>query len=604
MHVLDLGDDLLLTILAACISHQAFISLVCRSLCNILRDRDFPCEKRSVNLSSIFINQDCFDYAVHNFNIATKLPGVSRKGGVITTNWSHKAVDVAYSAASLELLWKIFPLPHGISERFSIACRTGRQDILDTCSSVENLCALFNFFRSSTNVSVGVVSSRHFCRTLLDSIVSSPTTNALRLLMDFVGEQKRCASSYWCKYFSNFTLSLHTTFTAAAKSQSAYEMLDILTDLVKSNGNKEHAEEVCVVMVAFSSFRSASAWRWIRDKCGNRSLQDLIYQYQLVPQQLPLGMHLTVVKDGVHMMMLDSFKAIDVESYKVIRDGSVEGGFLHHAFRNVRRNCTFITQGLNFVHSYTVSSALLKTLLGPLFGRLNRCDIAEVLLESIYDLLSTPPKWHDVGRSLQSIFYKFVQQFPYESYITIKKVMAKSAPSQKMLRFVYVALNECILRGMSRVLEDAVNCSSLLHLDEFNDVDRSALLDAIIVQNKTGKKCVGMLRTYLPFCKVAIHHVAESINNGQFMEADELLNHCSHVQKIELGKEVILSRRWRCSQDVHAVKLALQHECFQSGSDYHREAIRIVSKMDLNEAAQKKRKLPFRALEMSIQFRG
>ena len=589
MNVLDIGDDLLLYILTLCISQQAFTSLVCRSFYNILKGRDFPREKRFVNISSIFVSQACFNYAINNLNIINKVAELWKRDSLQITKWRSQAIDLAFSTAPLELLDNLFAIEFNTPE--SIRRRTfatGRKGLLDAKAGViQDWCE----GAYKTLESQGF--RAHLIQTLFKELASITTNDTLFYVLKCINPITQ--HSRWSVFFSEFTYYLHAVVSIVSSSKVAYALLDALTGFVEASGHKEHGEFMCVFMVASASrTRSASAWRWLRDRCGKRSLQYFFDNYSAVCNQLGEYANLSVLGGGMHPMKLDSFKATEVEAYKVIRDGVREGGFLHDTFIQV--------VGPKLKHAYLVSSTIVNELsgVGGAHSRLSRHDAAEVLLESVYDLVSENAGDYEMSKSLQNIFYKLVQEFPYESYMVMKKFALQGNPLQKVLRFVYVSLNECILKGMSRVLEDAVNSRSVLQLDSFSEVDRANLLDSIIVQNKSGKVVVRMLKSYLPFCKVAIHQVSECLENGQFMEADELMKHCTLVQKIELGKEVVTRRL----PSKRAVKLAFDHECFKAGSDYHCEALRIINDTELEEDLRKKRKLPFKALQKSIRFRG
>ena len=614
MNLLDLGEDLIRIILSVCISQRAFTSLVCRSFRDILKDGDLR-NRIPVDISSVFVNEKCFDYAISNFNIINKLAEVFKPDSLEIIKWRPWAARVSFLTAPTGFLKKFFASEFlEFDNIFNAACKTGRMELLSMCWIDEFKYRKFGLLKEQIHEDSAAVIQTFKIRLAhrLRQVVSSPTSNVLLHLIDFVGRDDP-PNTYWQRFFFIITPSLREVFGAAATSSAAYEILEILTELVKSNGHRASGEVVCIVMVMGPSARrrSASAWRWIRDKCGTRTLEDVFDSYRLVKNHswrvfdMP---ELPVQSDTgfTTPLTLNMFKTAEVEAYKIIRDGVAEGGFLRETFQK--------TVGTTLMYSYFVSSTILNEICGPSRGlsakflassaNFTRHDAADVLLESVHDLFSQHVQNNGVARSLQTIFFKFVQEFPYESYITVKKIMVAGAPNtlHKTLRFLYVSINECILNGMSRVLEDAINCETILHIRELSDIEMSCLLDSIIVQNKKGSVVVRMLNVFLPFCKVAIHQVSETLSNGQFVEAGKLLKHCTEMQKAELGKQVVCSSLRTCT---HAVKLALDNGCFSEGSDYHIEALRILNKSNVQKTKEnEKRKLPFKALQRSVRFYG
>ena len=597
MHLFAVGDDLLGVILTFCAVHKAYIALACRRFRNLLCEHEHPRECRFVNISSIFVSKSCYFYAVENLNVVEQFALYWNIRTREIVQWKPKARLLAYKTAPLDLLRMLFPEDFVFTKDntkdnydkkwVTTAVRTGRMELLDNCTfSMEVPWLRFlDYFKNSHDYFYYPILS-NFVNDNIRDLVNSPTADAFLRFVDFMGP--RTDNHYWKLVFRCVeegpsiatTSMIYASFRACAASRIGYDALEVMTSLMKYNGVGEHADLVSIFFVTESWGHSASALQWLKTKCGTRDVVDMLNKAigdDEMKRRFPL-FNRRFINAGrcVNPDMRHIFTPNDAETYKTIRDAVAEGGFLRGAFLQ--------TANGRYGHAQYVSLRILND-----DQLISRYDASEILLESVYDSLSQCSSFEDLNKTLEDILSLFITQFPYESYMVLRRVAHARPLRGKLFLWLSVSIRECVLRGMSRVLEDAVNRKSLLQLDAFKEADKSCILDCILVANKPQRTIVRMLKTYLPLCAVGENHLLDSVSNNQFEEVRELLEHCTQLQKAFFGRHLV-SCLAVCKP---AIQIAIDSGCFVTEPSLVNRALQLLQSGDSGETRNKKRKLPF-----------
>lgn len=600
MSLLDLGEDVLSLVLLFAAHHQAFAALVCRLFRRLLVDQQGLCEARRVALSSIFASLSCLQFFLEDSKALRACAEVWGSRPLRVTEWKPHVKNLAFREASIDVLVGAKPELMGClltmdsyraSQMIQRAAASGRADLLErmfvtagSCSCIlRAIVACFKVAAADTGATWNSISKKH-CSTFVAPACQAPNPKSLEWFVEKLGPAATSKSSNWARLFSRFEGNVRFLLTTASGSVGAFGILQFLAAHMQQHGDKQEARPVAIAVVAASSVKRAGAWAWLREQCAPKTLEERLLEFKNC--KAFSAMRLSVVYS--EFMKLDSFKVRDLESYLIVRDGVGAGGWLQSVFVHVA--------GSNVQLPMLTSAALVKEMQNWFSTSfVPRRETPAIMAECVRDMVLYGQTGH---RRFKIAFYKLTERFPLEAYLTAKRLAADGAPQPQLL---YIALQECVLSGMSRVAADAVANRDALGVDKIHQSDLSVLLDAVLTQTKRKSLDIRVLKDFVAFCRVGVHHVVEALRYDQTTDATELLRHCSQEQKVEIGKELVTA----CCPSSSSLRVALESGCFESGSVFE-EDVRRTLERDVEEPPRKRPRFPFASLKraaMSVRFR-
>lgn len=485
MNLLDIANDGLDLVISECFEYAMFTSLVCKRFHLAVAACKYPCPIRVVYLSHIFERKDLLctflgDRSVMGI-IAKRFSFEEKR--VIEWSTTARSLGLRYGNAEVVSMMVDSAYHNRVFDEnyVSQVVLAGQVRLLESfqglcCyipvpSVVEDAITFFSSARYLTSFENSAFSypqykpMRVHCAALVYPACKSCSTDALAWLKHTVHQQALVHPTNWDIMFRTLSGVTRSMVDFAATSECAYAMLDQLLALFVENAHGKRMVKYGMI-VCLSRFKlriRSSAWRWLRDACGGKSLQSVIAEFRVASLLGVTHCRLCVPEDEV-LMNAAHFEARDVESYEIISDGIQPGGWLYESFvlaLGPQTNIDMFT--LYYLHRFKMAST--QTSCGSALRRgvwldckaeelLELCA-CKILSECENDALNRGDNIAKMGRLL-------IKTSPYTAYVVCRKSRHISNDDKTLLARMFnklytTSLLACARLDMAGVVGDFVS---------------------------------------------------------------------------------------------------------------------------------------------------